>query len=167
MFRSSLTALTFALLFAACGGKAASPTTTTTLPGEGSGAAAPATPTEAPAADATAPGTGRGATLSDAEVAALVEQSIVMTEQMLAAATAASGDCKVMAGKLKVVFDDNAALLARGAELKDEPDLDARMEKALSGDLGTRAGKAQESLGAVLQPCGNDEDIAKLFERLY
>jgi hypothetical protein len=158
------------LALAACGGKSA-PTaaTTPTLPGETSdttdSADRPAGDTRSDA-DIVAAGPA-AAPMSDEELIGLIEGSVSMTEQMVTAAREANKDCPLMAQKLEAVFTANADLMSRASELRAQPNIDVRMEQALSGDLGKRAGTAQEALGAELQHCSDSEDVAKLFERLY
>jgi hypothetical protein len=157
---------TLTLTVAACGGPSApAPTTTPTLPGEPS-----------PKSDETKDGAEGGAVadaappakvMSDEEVLAVIEGSISMTEQMAAAAKEANKDCPLMATKLEAVFTANADLMSRGDELALQPNIDARMEKALGGPLGKRAQLAHDALGVELEPCSDSEEVAKLFERLF
>lgn len=155
-----------AFLFAAgCGGKAASPNPRGPAPAAESRSDAVDADSVTEAGNASDPGAA-SREMNDATLLEIINDSVTLTDEMIAAAQAAKGDCKVMAANLGIVFDANARLLAQDTALRDVPSVDLRMAALLEGAAGERFEKAQLALGTELAPCSDSEDVAELFERL-
>jgi hypothetical protein len=152
-------ALSLSLALVACGGKS-KPAPTTPPPDQ----VVVADPKPADPPPATDGARTPKATPSDAELEKLFAASLDFFDALGSVISQNQNDCSAMAKALDQVFTQHQSLLDEARAYKGNAEVDARADAYMDAHKD-RLSAATGKMGAGLQACANDPDVAEVMKR--
>lgn len=153
---SAVLVLAIALALGACGGKKTSPTTPPPATDPVAKEPAPADPAPADPAPAATP--------SDADLDKMFATTLQFLDDMAAAISSNTKDCKAMAKGLEGVFDKHKDLLAQAKAMSGNKAVDEKADAYMAAHKD-RVDAASMKIGQGLQGCAEDADIQAAMKR--